>query len=68
MTASPKEAANLGPAEARRQGWQRGLVGVDPLALLDHVQDALGQRRQMEADMAHPVRHGGAADLDACRA
>jgi hypothetical protein len=40
------------------------VVGVDPLALLDPFQDALGLRRQMEADMPHP-RHGGTADLDA---
>src|SRR5690606_35514756 len=57
LSAEESIVARLGPqpgrlrlARSRRQGRQRRLVGIDPLALLDQLQDTFGERREMEAD------------------
>ena len=50
-------------ARSRRQRRQRRLVGEDPLALFDAVENGVGQRREFEADAAHPLRHQRAVQL-----
>lgn len=51
------EVGRLGLARSRRQRWQRCLIGKDPLTLLDAGQCVIGERLDLEADLAHPLRH-----------
>ncbi len=59
------EPGGLGPARPRRERRQRRLIRKHALAGPDEVEDALGERLQVEADLAHPARHHRAADVDA---
>src|SRR5246127_1648988 len=45
--------------------WQGRLVGEDPFALLDLLQHIISQWLQFEADLAHPLRHQRAVEIDA---
>ena len=72
MSAEGTIVANISPqpgrpglARTRRQRWQGGLVGKDPFALFDTGQDVVGQGLKLKADLAHPLRHLCAVDLDA---
>lgn len=54
----------FGPFRLPAPGSQRGLVGEDPLTLLDPLQNVVGERLKLEADLAHPLCHQRAAELD----
>ena len=50
-------------ARSRRQRRQCRLVGEDPFALFDAVENGIGQRRELESHAAHPLRHQRAVQL-----
>jgi hypothetical protein len=58
------EPGDLRLAGAGHQRRQRRLIGENALAAANVVQDAVGERLQMESDPAHPGRHQIAGKLD----
>lgn len=53
---SPQIASSRSPASGR-QDRQGGLVGENPGTVPDELEKPIGERPEVEADMAHPARH-----------